>query len=81
MKEKKKVPMTDDVLQLEAEIEARQARIRALKSKPMTSAEAGRLAKEDPTEFNRRFEAAKEAGRNPITYTTPTPKETENDDD
>lgn len=79
MKEKKKVPMTDDVLQLEAEIEARQARIRALKSKPMTSAEAGRLAKEDPAEFNRRFEAAKQAGKNPITYTTP--KETENDDD
>lgn len=45
-----------EITQLEREIAERVERLNALK-KPMTAAELRQLAKDDPIEFNRRFDA------------------------
>jgi hypothetical protein len=55
--------MPDDIAALEGELEEKQQRLRDLKSQPMTPEEAQRLAREEPDEFNRRYDAALRAGR------------------
>lgn len=56
----------DEIDRLEGEIEERRGRVRDLKARPMGTAEARRLAKESPHEFNQRFEACQRAGRSPF---------------
>ncbi len=51
----------DERTRLEREIAERKARLEELRA-PMTPSEAAELARTDPDEFNRRFEAAEASG-------------------
>lgn len=62
----------DEVQRLEAEVAEREQRLQALKA-PMSVTEAGDLARDDPDTFNRRYDAAKRAGRQPIVNDKETP--------
>lgn len=57
--------MQSEAARLEAEIAEKQERLKQIRA-PMGLDDAARLAKEQPDEFNQRFEAARRAGRNPI---------------
>ena len=53
----------DEIERLEREIGERQDRIDDLKGRPMTSAQAARLAKANPERFNARYDEAVRRGR------------------